>query len=601
MGGRGTGKSTLLYMLHAAISNNAEYDKSVYSVLKNNLGDGTISVIVQDTDGKQYKIVKTFNEEPQPYKLPGEEHVSINKIIDDISCDIYPASRIEQIGLNGKDRLELIDKMLPNEISDLFQRLDSKRIELNENAAAIKTENAKVSQLQKNLTGFDSVEEMLETHKKEQPKEINEKQKEKFESADKEEKMRADEKRFIGEIEEYLNSLSDQLVNINEEISDFQTRSLGTRIFLNETLLKPLSTSLVEVLKKVRTNNEGIVKNIESFAKQIQGVTETLEEKHEKQQNEFVKLKQAFDKHKAYITKYNKLSKSVDDKKNLQKKLDEAITKRDKIKKQRARIVLEFNKIKQDIFSKRLSKVQELNSGLEGAIRITLTFNGITDEYQELLKTSLQGSGMRYNTLIPAIIQNFSPDRFASIVHNRDEKTMKTIAGIDELRSKAIFDALIETDQIYSIEALYTPDLPEFLLKIREQGANKIGSVDNYLPTDQLSTGQRCTTVLPIVFAVSTNPLIIDQPEDNLDNRYITETIHKMIRKLKGTRQLVFITHNPNIPVLADAEQNIFLRYSGRLSSVNAIGTVQDVKNSILDLLEGGREAFKIRKTLYGE
>ena len=126
------------------------------------------------------------------------------------------------------------------------------------------------------------------------------------------------------------------------------------------------------------------------------------------------------------------------------------------------------------------------------------------------------------------------------------------------------------------------------------------GIEGNYRKSDELSMGQRCTTVLPIIFAVSKNPLIIDQPEDNLDNKYISGSIHQIIKKQKLERQLIFITHNPNIPVLSDSERNIFLKYEERKSSVLTSGTINDVSDEIVSLLEGGREAFSTRKDIYG-
>jgi hypothetical protein len=94
--------------------------------------------------------------------------------------------------------------------------------------------------------------------------------------------------------------------------------------------------------------------------------------------------------------------------------------------------------------------------------------------------------------------------------------------------------------------------------------------------------------------------LIIDQPEDNLDNKYISNTIHEIIKEQKATRQLIFITHNANIPVLSDSEKNIFLKYVDKKSTTDSQGTVTEVKDSILSLLEGGKEAFEERKKLYG-
>jgi ABC-type lipoprotein export system ATPase subunit len=163
------------------------------------------------------------------------------------------------------------------------------------------------------------------------------------------------------------------------------------------------------------------------------------------------------------------------------------------------------------------------------------------------------------------------------------------------MRSESLINSLYETEAIYEIERLYCDDLPEFKLRIHEGGVLE----ENYRKSDELSMGQRCTTVLPIIFAVSENPLIIDQPEDNLDNKYISGKIHDIIRSQKEQRQLILITHNPNIPVLSESENNIFLKYD-RKSGIENTGRVDDVKDNIIELLEGGESAFKTRKLTYG-
>ncbi len=65
------------------------------------------------------------------------------------------------------------------------------------------------------------------------------------------------------------------------------------------------------------------------------------------------------------------------------------------------------------------------------------------------------------------------------------------------------------------------------------------------------------TAILPILLLDSANPLLIDQPEDNLDNRFIFETVVDSIHKVKTGRQLIFVTHNPNIPVLGDGTREL--------------------------------------------
>jgi ATPase subunit of ABC transporter with duplicated ATPase domains len=254
-----------------------------------------------------------------------------------------------------------------------------------------------------------------------------------------------------------------------------------------------------------------------------------------------------------------------------------------------------LNELKQSIFKTRLESINELNSSFEGAIVINLTYSGITLPFQEKLRQALKGSGLQYNELINRIASTLPADQFAALIHSKDIESLSNITGIDVNRSESIVNTLFESEAIYDIESTYCEDLPEFKLRIHEGEMLE----ENYRKSDELSMGQRCTTVLPIIFAVSNNPLIIDQPEDNLDNKFISNKIHKIIREQKNVRQLILITHNPNIPVLSESEKNIFLIYD-RKSSIEKVGDVDAVKNNIIELLEGGEEAFKTRKDTYG-
>ena len=94
--------------------------------------------------------------------------------------------------------------------------------------------------------------------------------------------------------------------------------------------------------------------------------------------------------------------------------------------------------------------------------------------------------------------------------------------------------------------------------------------------------------------------MLIDQPEDNLDNAFVYNTIVKSLREAKGARQLIFVTHNPNIPVLGEAERVFVFTSDGRRGTVSHVGTVEDVKEQIEHLLEGGKEAFALRMQKYG-
>ena len=79
MGGRGTGKSTILYFLKSALSLEQQNE-----ILRSNLGVGEIIIEIEAEDGSLYRIIKTYNEEPQPYKLPNQEFISLTRIFNEI-------------------------------------------------------------------------------------------------------------------------------------------------------------------------------------------------------------------------------------------------------------------------------------------------------------------------------------------------------------------------------------------------------------------------------------------------------------------------------------------------------------------------------------
>jgi ABC-type cobalamin/Fe3+-siderophores transport system ATPase subunit len=123
----------------------------------------------------------------------------------------------------------------------------------------------------------------------------------------------------------------------------------------------------------------------------------------------------------------------------------------------------------------------------------------------------------------------------------------------------------------------------------------------DYKATEQLSTGQRCTVVLPLLLSDSGRNLIIDQPEDHLDNGFIVDTVVEAIKTRGANSQLIFATHNPNIPVLGEANRVVLLASDGRRGFVRhalPLESKQSVE-AITTVMEGGLEAFRRRSTFY--
>ena len=125
---------------------------------------------------------------------------------------------------------------------------------------------------------------------------------------------------------------------------------------------------------------------------------------------------------------------------------------------------------------------------------------------------------------------------------------------------------------------------------------------------DELSTGQKATAVLLLLLLESEAPLIVDQPEDDLDNRFITDGVVPKMRDEKRRRQFIFATHNANIPVLGDAELIVGLSAKGDASQGKTrmpsehMGSIDSrpVRELVEEVLEGGREAFETRRAKYG-
>src|SRR5205823_6148783 len=89
------------------------------------------------------------------------------------------------------------------------------------------------------------------------------------------------------------------------------------------------------------------------------------------------------------------------------------------------------------------------------------------------------------------------------------------------------------------------------------------GGASDWRELEQLSKGQKATAVLLLLLLESDAPLIVDQPEDDLDNRFIMDGVVPKIREEKRRRQFIFSSHNANIPVLGDAELILGLTAAG--------------------------------------
>lgn len=147
-------------------------------------------------------------------------------------------------------------------------------------------------------------------------------------------------------------------------------------------------------------------------------------------------------------------------------------------------------------------------------------------------------------------------------------------------------------EQIDDIDLLLPED--EIVMEYRNRDGN-------FRPLAVASAGQKTTAILSFILAFGDTPLILDQPEDDLDNRLVYELIVDKIRQIKEKRQVIIVTHNANIPVNGDAEFVVSMSSDTHNLKIQAEGTVEktEVKNEICDVMEGGVEAFRTRAQRY--
>lgn len=208
----------------------------------------------------------------------------------------------------------------------------------------------------------------------------------------------------------------------------------------------------------------------------------------------------------------------------------------------------------------------------------------------DLIKARVSGQ----RTQIVAAIQEptFSPQALAEAIR----------AGTEELAKLGIRGA--QASNLLGVGEELARELEELTLSLGVEVLLMIDGLQGLRSLDQLSKGQRATALLLLLLSASDAPLIIDQPEDDLDNNFIYKGVVRHLRELKGKRQIIASTHNANVPVLGDAELIVVLENDGDHGrpSDSGVGSLDDrtIRSLAENILEGGPAAFNARQHLYG-
>ena len=242
-------------------------------------------------------------------------------------------------------------------------------------------------------------------------------------------------------------------------------------------------------------------------------------------------------------------------------------------------------------FMRRQEIAESVSHELGPNIQVRLTSSEQTRDYIRAIIEGLRGSGLHYNRLSPHVAKSMAPIELVQAVENRDSEAIVSATEITSQRASLVIDSLKDKD----LAAIITAAIDDgVMLKLLD------GSV--FKTSQEVSIGQRCTIVLPVLLARHGGILIIDQPEDHLDNSFIATTVVAALRNRDPSDQLILASHNANIPVLGNADLVVVLESDGKRGFVSHFGPLlaDDSVSSITNIMEGGAQAFRRRAKFYG-
>jgi len=412
---------------------------------------------------------------------------------------------------------------------------------------------------------------------------------------------------FEQNIDKVKSLLQEYFKETNELLAfEIDTDKIQNEDFINELL--SLNKEINDVLESTRGMVEDKLSTISTSVKKLIEKHDWQKEYEDKKikYNEYLKEKKIenLDIDMQNINTWNRTIIDID-KKN--------VPKYEKLKAE----INEHYQIRETLLcflGETLNELQEKR--IENAEDLKQRYPDIEFEVKELdneklysfLNDQLQGLGIyNFEQQIKRIrTSNIGLTEFAELIETKNITGLTNRCNITENTSEKMIEFFNEPLSGFEHNfSSYFMELQEIILepKINFIIIDKETGVKT--PFMRLSAGKKCSYLLSILFSSNNCPLIIDQPEDNLDSEYI-QTIIDALKANKGKRQFIIVTHNQNITVLGDSEKVVKIQKDESISdpdqgSIVATGGVErdDVRKNILSL-EGGSEAFKKRARKYG-
>jgi ABC-type lipoprotein export system ATPase subunit len=597
IGGRGTGKSTLLECIRYGlklnpIGKNAQRQHD--EIVKENLGKekGRVEIVLRSSkmNGNRFTISRKYGESP----YVKDENGQISSFIPpDLMprIEIYGQNEIYEIAQDTTGQLNLLNRFIDVDSRQMDSRLEEITKKLAENRAAIEKVQGNIAEIEDEVARLPKLQEQISHFKK----------------------LGLDDKLEMIPLYEKEKQLAERIVEEVSQLSDSLAAFKGNlpdTVFLSDNALEGLPHA--EILKPAKSTLDKLKQEIEPFINKIDNAIRETGQAVEQINHALIldinsedeKLTKAFKEIPSYEGRSGK-EIGEEFKKLLQE--IERIRPMETSKKNKDLFLAEYKKTRQayldelsEIRADRSAQLQRvlksLNKKLDGKLKLTVSPEANRKPIVEfLMRCSLDGVGPKRLNWIEES-QDFSPVKLAGLIREGSEALQKTGWGITPTVAEAL--TKLSESQVMQLEELELQDNICIELNVAHEGA------ENYRPLNKLSTGQQCTAILHVLLLENKDPLIMDQPEDNLDNAFIADRIVTEIRSAKIGRQFIFATHNANIPVFGDAEWiGVFNANDGQASlPPDAQGAIDlpGIQKKAAEILEGGELAFIQRKDKYG-
>ncbi|MDX2067062.1 MAG: AAA family ATPase [Haliscomenobacter sp.] len=604
IGGRGSGKSTVIQVLRGIFGKERELEsleivleefkrffrvpdaRKKYGILQN----ACSFEMELEREGETYRLKYThINNAPtieltrlnaQDHFEPIPDHHSYLPLLD---FEIFSQKQIYELATNLGTLREKID------VSD--DQLQSIKQQLLEKKDAYKQKCGLIRALEHKIKGKGPLEAniaeliiKIERYKESDLEEYIQK----IQDFDAESTaiVRYLEQMNIGE--QYFNDL---LTNLNAPSLALLMNEDSRWRGVFEPLTTTFNSSVAELKARITSLRDEYQQAITRFNDEVDRSAWSVEKAQVKQ--EFQERKDKL--HEAGFEDVSKIDTFLDDLKNKQKELEDLRELEKQIELElveKTRLKSEYIGLRQKLTTRRDAFLKGLLSGRNVRAKVG-KFRDFNDLEKQVRRIS--GADSAYVAEIDDLVNFWTEGD--GVKNNEDFN--KHIADILDGGNKGDWDKRFSK----KIRELSGENLDEFDLLFPEDEIiiEYQNGAGYWKPISAASAGQKTAAILTLILSHGKKPLLLDQPEDDLDNRLIYDLVVDQLRISKETRQIIVVTHNANIPVNGDSEHIIVMDAESKYIKPLTTGCIEepDIKSAICEIMEGGTEAFNMRSERY--